>query len=321
MSRDTHARRSLALAAATALVTVVLTACSGTPSPQTLSPNGLWVADCGSDTVAWYPDPGRSAGGPNRTIGDGLACPSAVAFDGGGNLWVANRTGGSVVAYDGGSLLGNPKVAATVSQGLTAPDAIAFDAGGNLWVADGSADLVVRFPAADLRNDPAANQSITTSGSAPVALAFDASGNLWAAYNGGLAGIIVEYSAGSLDTTPASLTTIALGGYVRALAFDAAGDLWYAPSTGKLTRFSALSLDTPPTAVDASFAPALPAGALALDSHGDLYASSSAEVDAYRAKDIAAVNGSPAPTATLAGLTRATALAFDPPPAALPLAP
>ena len=69
-----------------------------------------------------------------RTITDGLNNPFAVAFDGSGNVYIANLFGdkGAVTVYapGGASLL------RTISQGVYGPEALAFDSSSDLFVAN-----------------------------------------------------------------------------------------------------------------------------------------------------------------------------------------
>lgn len=58
--------------------------------------------------------------------------PSALAFSGSGNLFVANNLSNTVTAYAPGSA----KVLRTISQGLSYPDALAFDRSRTLYVAN-----------------------------------------------------------------------------------------------------------------------------------------------------------------------------------------
>jgi sugar lactone lactonase YvrE len=65
-----------------------------------------------------------------RTISQGVASPTALAFDRSGNLYVANNWFGYVTAYAPGST----KVLRTIKKGVALPTALAFDASDNLYV-------------------------------------------------------------------------------------------------------------------------------------------------------------------------------------------
>ncbi len=87
----------------------------------------------------------------------GLSNPFAIAFDSGGNLWVADYGNNRVLEYttpfstdEAASLvIGQSSFtgtgSATTSTGLWGPDAVAFDSGGNLWVADYGNNRVLEY--------------------------------------------------------------------------------------------------------------------------------------------------------------------------------
>ena len=62
----------------------------------------------------------------------GGANPFALAFDGSGNLYVANYDENAVTVYAPGST----KVLRTIEKGVERPDALAFDGSSNLYVAN-----------------------------------------------------------------------------------------------------------------------------------------------------------------------------------------
>ena len=64
----------------------------------------------------------------------GLNGPVALAFDGGGNLFVANDAGNTVSKFAPGAT-----TASATLTGLSRPIALAFDGGGNLFVANDGA--------------------------------------------------------------------------------------------------------------------------------------------------------------------------------------
>jgi sugar lactone lactonase YvrE len=83
--------------------------------------------------------------------------PNAVAFDSGGNLWVADGDNNRVLEYSApfstheaaalvlgqSSLTGD--LAATTPTGLSAPEGLAFDSGHDLWVADYANSRVLEY--------------------------------------------------------------------------------------------------------------------------------------------------------------------------------
>jgi sugar lactone lactonase YvrE len=83
--------------------------------------------------------------------------PNAVAFDSGGNLWVADGDNNRVLEYSApfstheaaALVLGQSGLtghaAATTPTGLGAPEGLAFDSGHNLWVADYGNSRVLEY--------------------------------------------------------------------------------------------------------------------------------------------------------------------------------
>jgi len=111
--------------------------------------------------------------------GAGIAAPTAVAIDAGGNVWVANGNNSvSEIAHSGVAISGTGGFAV---GGVTLPTAIAIDGSGNAWVANANNSLA----------------EVTTAGGAgsgspfvggglasPTSIAFDAFGNIWLANSG-----------------------------------------------------------------------------------------------------------------------------------------
>jgi sugar lactone lactonase YvrE len=158
--------------------------------------------------------------------------PNALAFDGNGNLWVADIDSADVYEYPASALTATG--AATVEPvmqtrpGITV-QYLAFDGGGNLWVS--GSNQVVRLTPAELSTggssspvDVTPSRTITVSGATFEGLAFDNSGDLWLVDNGNAA--VVELSASQLASAgTATPTTVvaASSGSLNApwsLAFD-----------------------------------------------------------------------------------------------------
>lgn len=106
--------------------------------------------------------------GERSIYGKGICAPGGMAFDGAGNLFVADRQADDIKKIPAGG--GNATAFAT---GFAEPMAIAFDGNGNLIVASykDSSISVVRPDGAITR--------FTNSFDSPVALAFDRQGNLY----------------------------------------------------------------------------------------------------------------------------------------------
>jgi hypothetical protein len=114
---------------------------------------------------------------PSATL-TGLNQPNALAFDGSGNLFVANRgfhsRGTTVSEFAPGSII--PTATLT---GLNGPAALASDTHGDLFVANGSGTTVSEIAPGSTK--PTAT---LTGLNNPTALAFDARGNLLVAILG-----------------------------------------------------------------------------------------------------------------------------------------
>jgi DNA-binding beta-propeller fold protein YncE len=138
----------------------------------------------------------------------GLNGPSALAFDSGGDLFVAIG-GDQILKFtpDGGRT--------TFASGLNGPSGLAFDAAGNLFVADLNSGNIYKFT-------PDGGRSTFDSGlNYPFDLAFDTAGNLFVTEAGsGSGGHVYEYTWDGVRTTFAVL------GAPEGLAFDNAGNLF-----------------------------------------------------------------------------------------------
>ena len=224
---------------------------------------------------------------PATTL-SGLNQPQALAFDGSGNLFVANISGGTVSEFAQGST-----TATATLGGLSGPNGLAFDGSGNLFVVTGG--TVSEFAAGST------TATATLSGLyAPGALACDGSGNLFVANYFG--GTVSEFAAGS---TTAMAT---LGGLnePQALAFDANGNLYVANNgNGTVSEFAAGS-----TTAMATLGGLNHPQALACDGSGNLFVVNFGTFGGGGTVSEFA-SGSTTATATLSGLSNPYALAFD----------
>jgi len=181
------------------------------------SSGNLWVADCSNNRVVEYkapfssgmpattvlgePDMNTSNGGTSATT---LRCPSGVAFDGHGNLWVSDYDNSRIVEFKAPFTSGMAATVAlgqtdlnsgncnTSATGLCYPwEGIAFDKKGNLFVADYENCRIVEYHppfstgmAAAIaigQTDMNSSNCGTTASTlnSALGLAFDSSGNLW----------------------------------------------------------------------------------------------------------------------------------------------
>ena len=111
--------------------------------------------------------------GAASTFASGLNAPNGLAFDGSGNLYVANSGDGTVSKVDAEGEV------STFASGFTDPVGLAFDSAGNLYVSYGeNAGTVGQVT-------PSGVVTVFASPSTglyyPNGLAFDSSGNLYAA--------------------------------------------------------------------------------------------------------------------------------------------
>ena len=119
------------------------------------SAGNLWVSNgtTTSGTLVRFTPAQLTAGGgqtANRTVSQaGFARPSQIAFDGTGNLWVANQRGGDltglVLSFTPAELEAGGNQFASVKltgSAVTTPIGLAFDNGGNLWVSRNDGNIV-----------------------------------------------------------------------------------------------------------------------------------------------------------------------------------
>ena len=215
---STHEAASLVIGQSSFTTLAPATSSTGLSTPNGLafdSGGNLWVVDSSNNRVLEYKAPLSTGEAASLVIGQtsfttndytvtnstSLNSPNGLAFDSGGNLWVADLLNGRVLEYttpfsthEAASLvIGEPSFTAANDEvsktGLNAPNSLAFDSSGNLWVVDGHRVLEYTTPfatheAANLvigQNTFTNSSTVTTSTglNTPNGLAFDSSGNLW----------------------------------------------------------------------------------------------------------------------------------------------
>jgi sugar lactone lactonase YvrE len=138
----------------------------------------LWVANSTPNTVVEYtPAQLVGTGDPAPTVRLGsvamsLSAPQFLAFDAGGNLWVANGEGlttFTIEAFTPAQITagsGSPVPAVVLSSftNSDAPAGLAFDGSGNLWVSTISS--IVEFTPSQISATGAPAPTITITGSA-----------------------------------------------------------------------------------------------------------------------------------------------------------
>ena len=218
------------------------------PMSGLAAPGDLYVTDLVSTIYKFAQD------GSKTIFASGLSKPYGLAFDGSGNLFVADSDSGSgaIIKFlpDGSRI--------TIAGALNSPLAVAFDRTGNMFVAEYGENRILKFSpgnpttifasglgrptalavdnagnvyeadflsGAILKFTPAGTKSTFTSGlNQPVGLAFDSTGNLFVADQA--ADTILKFAPDGTKTTFASGLSHPIG-----LAFDSAGNLFEADST------------------------------------------------------------------------------------------
>ena len=127
-------------------------------------------------------------------IHGGLSSPVGMAYDAGGNLYVANWSAGTVLRFapDGRR--------SVFADGLSGPSGLAISPAGDIYVASYSEDLVWRFT-------PSGERSVFVRGLAtPAGLSFDARGRLLIA-NRRTHQILAAHPNGKIDVAAEGLQT------------------------------------------------------------------------------------------------------------------
>lgn len=242
------------------------------------SSGNLWVADCDNNRVVEYmapfsngmsaslvlgePDMNTSTGGASATT---LYCPSGLAFDSQGNLWVSDYDNSRIVEFKAPLTSGmaasvalgqtdlNSSTCNTTATGLCYPwEGIAFDGKGNLFVADYENCRIVEYEppfstgmAASIaigQTDLNSSNCGTTASmlDSPLGLAFDANGNLWTGdyinnrvleFTGPsfATGMSASLVIGQADLTSSASSTTASGLWdPYDVSFDSKGNLYVA---------------------------------------------------------------------------------------------
>lgn len=153
--------------------------------------NNLWVANGKGGTVVEFSAGQLAASGaptPAVTLSDAggsIVGPIGLAFDAGGDLWVANGGTGqnTVVMFAAAQLTvsGGPVPSVVLSStagSLASPAGLAFDNSQNLWVANSAAPTVAEFTVSQIATSGSPEPNVVvrtraTSLGLPVGVAFD----------------------------------------------------------------------------------------------------------------------------------------------------
>ena len=235
-----------------------------------VDPNGiLWAPDAVNNRIYTLDATGLIA----TYAGGGLNSPSAIAFDGTGNAYVANGTGVNVSKFNSS---GTPvRNTAYNMPNITDPLWIAVDSSGNSWVPSSGNNYIGELAAGATRGTSQfgptnsyalavdANDNVwvagvgneiqkTTNGAvkktytggglnAPYMISIDGAGSLWVA-NSGASTVSGFTSAGAAISTAAFQT--GAGGDCYAATPDGSGNLWTANTDGSITMLLGLAAPT-----------------------------------------------------------------------------
>lgn len=203
-------------------------------------------------------------GGPATSAS--LINPAAIAFDGAGNLYIADTgdyrirevsaTTGIIATVAGnGTYVFSGDGGPATSAGLQSPDSLAVDQAGNIYLASSAGSRVRKIASAtgqinsiagvkDLQGDSGDGGPATSAEIAPFSLALDPAGNLYVSSRGDIreinlnTGVIskvagIGYPGYSGDGGSAADAEIF---YPYQVAFDGAGNLYYADGLARVRR-------------------------------------------------------------------------------------
>jgi hypothetical protein len=190
--------------------------------------------------------------GSQTTFATGMNGPSWLAFNGAGDLFVANAAGngpgGNITEITPGG------IQSTFASGVD-PQALVFNNAGNLFEADYNSGNIYKFTPGGLQS------TFATGFDTPISLTINNAGDLFvgSGYGNGN-GIITEITPGGTQSTFASGLTFPAG-----LAFNSAGDLFEVDEgSGNINEFT-------PGGVESTFASVNGPDRLAFDSAGNMF--------------------------------------------------
>jgi sugar lactone lactonase YvrE len=159
--------------------------------------------------VGSTPPPLQATGGQDvlSTFASGLNFNQDMAFDHGGNLFVANQSGGNVIEI-------TPQgIQSVFASGFTEPKGLAFDSQGNLYVSNQAGNSISKVSPVGVVS------TFVASIDQPGGLAVDKLNNLY----------VTDEGTGNISkVTPAGVVSVFAhtGSYPRGLAFDQSGNLF-----------------------------------------------------------------------------------------------
>jgi sugar lactone lactonase YvrE len=202
----------------------------------------LFEADTQNQQVAIYKHkqiPANPA--PIAVITDGIVCPTGMAMDKPGRLYVANNCNESTITeYP----KGHTNHTVTITDGISNPLGLAIDSSGTLYVSNFPASIT-EYPF----HGTTPSKTITGGGlTNPFGLALDKNGNLFVADFG--ASQVFEIAAGSSTVVALNLQDLTepLG-----VAFDKAGNLWVTDGSGDKVNVYPPGSTTPSHTITAGY--------------------------------------------------------------------
>ena len=204
-----------------------------TPPPAAPPVQNLFVANLGNN-------PGQGSiteimtNGTQLLFATNLDYPFGMAFDGSGNLYVADYGSDTIYEYPNGYQSGQtPKIFAT---NLNGPIGLTMDSQGNLFEADGGSGSIYEFTNGYTLGQPPV--TFATNLINPISLtglAFDNFGNLFAGNDG--SGSIFEFPKGyQPGQTPITFATNLFA--PTGLTFDGSGNLFVTDGNGNIDKFA-----------------------------------------------------------------------------------
>lgn len=269
-----------------------------TPTGLAVDTQGnVWVANEGNNEIfAVCAGGGGQCGntysatsGCNNNSGCGIANPYALAFDGSGNLWVANNGTPSLTELfnlgNGGSNNGN---FAVYTPAVTNPEFLALDLAGNAWVADygsgrSGTDAVEKVSAHGVE----LAQSTGSGLSEPEDVAIDHSGNIWVG-NKAVAALTEYNSSGTVLSGGSGFSGGGLND-PNVVVVDGANRIWTANGgNNSISEFSSAGTAiSPSTGYKSSGLSGT--SWLAIDKAGDVWVSSSTPTAVTGTSDYGAI--------------------------------
>ena len=285
----------------------VITAYSGftTPASVTADPAGdIFVADSGASKV--YEIPAGSAATVTPTsIGSGFSAPSGTAIDAAGNLYIADTGNNRIVEIPNVSGTLTPAsqstlIASTVTFGgtvLNKPKALAIGPAGGLYIYDSGNNRIVLY-AAGYASVRLSEIAAPPTGTPSPQMAVDSNGDLYLSSPSSSSVYIYAGGANASGITPAATTTPTANSATansplttglttpEGIAVDPSGSVLIADAGNSTTAAGIIRVPDLATGTSPGFTSSKQvviesiagAGALAIDSAGNLYATGTAVV-------------------------------------------